>query len=105
MESKIAPRFWFFLSKDLQREKLKKEKEEKTTASGIILTSEKEKSKLAVVACIGADVKDAGYACGDKVLYKEYSGTTMQLDDEEFIVIKDEDIIAVSKQQEVMNYG
>ena len=32
-----------------------------------------------------------------KVLYKEYSGTTMQLDDEEFIVIKDEDIIAVSK--------
>ena len=29
---------------------LKKEKEEKTTASGIILTSGKEKSKLAVVA-------------------------------------------------------
>lgn len=76
---------------------LKKEKEEKTTVSGIILTSGKEKSKLAVVASIGADVKDAGYACGDKVLYKEYSGTTMQLDDEEFIVIKDEDIIAVSK--------
>ena len=70
---------------------LKKEKEEKTTASG------KEKSKLAVVASIGADVKDAGYACGDKVLYKEYSGTTMKIDDEEFIVIKDEDIIAVSK--------
>ena len=66
---------------------LKKEKEEKTTASGIILTSGKEKSKLAVVASIGADVKDVGYACGDKVLYKEYSGTTMQL----------EDIIAVSK--------
>lgn len=75
---------------------LKKEKEEKTTASGIILTSGKEKSKLAVVASIGADVKDAGYACGDKVLYKEYSGTAMKID-EEFIVIKDEDIIAVSK--------
>ena len=40
---------------------------------------------------------DVGYACGDKVLYKEYSGTTMKIDDEEFIVIKDEDIIAVSK--------
>ena len=76
---------------------LKKEKEEKTTASGIILTSGKEKSKLAVVASIGADVKDAGYTCGDKVLYKEYSGTTMKVDDEEFIVIKDADIIAVSK--------
>ncbi len=42
-------------------------------------------------------MKDDGYACGDKVLYKEYSGTTMKIDDEEFIVIKDEDIIAVSK--------
>ena len=68
-----------------------------TALFNLFLTSGKEKSKLAVVASIGADVKDAGYACGDKVLYKEYSGTTMQLDDEEFIVIKDEDIIAVSK--------
>ena len=64
----------------------------------VLLKKEKEeKTKLAVVASIGADVKDAGYACGDKVLYKEYSGTTMKIDDEEFIVIKDEDIIAVSK--------
>ena len=76
---------------------LKKEKEEKTTASGIILTSGKEKSKLAVVAAIGSEVKDSGYALNDKVLYKEYSGTTIKVEDEEYIVIKDEDIIAVSK--------
>lgn len=76
---------------------LKKEKEEKTTASGIILTSGKEKSKLAVVAAIGSGVEDAGYAINDRVLYKEYAGTSMKVDDEEFIVIKDEDIIAVSK--------
>ena len=37
------------------------------------------------------------YALNDKVLYKEYSGTTIKVDDEEYIVIKDEDIIAVSK--------
>lgn len=76
---------------------LKKEKEEKTTASGIILTSGKEKSKLACVAAIGNDVKEACYSVGDKVLYKEYAGTTMKVDDEEYIVIKDEDIIAISK--------
>lgn len=79
---------------------LKKEKEEKEnkTASGIILSStSKEKSKLAVVQSIGSEVKDAGYACGDKVLYKEYSGTNMTIEEEEYIVIKDEDIIAVSK--------
>lgn len=76
---------------------LKREKEEKTTASGIILTSGKEKSKLAVVAAIGSGVKDCEYVLNDKVLYKEYSGTTIKVDDEEYIVIKDEDIIAVSK--------
>ena len=48
---------------------LKREKEEKTTASGIILTSGKEKSKLAVVAAIGSGVKDCEYALNDKVLY------------------------------------
>ena len=76
---------------------LKKRERRKNYGKWNHLTSGKEKSKLAVVASIGADVKEAGYACGDKVLYKEYSGTTMKIDDEEFIVIKDEDIIAVSK--------
>lgn len=76
---------------------LKKEQEEKTTASGIILTSGKEKSKLAKVAAIGTGVKNHEYKIGDKVLYKEYSGTTMKVDDEEYIVIKDEDIIAVNE--------
>lgn len=76
---------------------LKKEKEEKTTASGIILTSGKEKSKLAVVVAIGSEVEKPGYKENDRVLYKEYVGTTMKVDDEEYVVIKDEDIIAVSE--------
>ena len=74
---------------------LKKEKEEKTTASGIILTSGKEKSKLAVVASIGADVKDAGYACGDKVLYKEYSTTEYKQDETKYLVASINDILAI----------
>ncbi len=76
---------------------LKKQKEEKTTASGIILTSGKEKSKFALVEAIGTGVEKAGYQVGDKVLFKEYAGTNIKVNDEEFIVIKDEDIIAVSK--------
>ncbi|WP_297237409.1 co-chaperone GroES [uncultured Faecalicoccus sp.] len=73
---------------------LEKEKVEKTTSSGIILTSGKEKSKLAVVKAIGSDVEKPEYKVGDRVLYREYAGTSMKVDDEEFIVIKDEDIIA-----------
>ncbi|MDY4277967.1 MAG: co-chaperone GroES [Faecalicoccus sp.] len=73
---------------------LEKEKVEKTTSSGIILTSDKEKSKLAVVKAIGTGVEKPEYKVGDRVLYREYAGTNMKVDDEEFIVIKDEDIIA-----------
>lgn len=76
---------------------LKKEEQEKTTASGIILTSGQEKSKLAVVEAVGTKVENAEYKEGDRVLYKEYAGTTIKVDDEEYIVIKDEDIIAVSQ--------
>lgn len=76
---------------------LKKEAEEKTTASGIILTSGQEKSKLATVQAVGNDVENAGYREGDRVLYKEYAGTTVKIEEEEYIVIKDEDIIAVSE--------
>lgn len=73
---------------------LEKEKVEKTTSSGIILTSGKEKSKLATVKAIGSGVEKPEYKVGDRVLYREYAGTNMKVDDEEFIVIKDEDIIA-----------
>lgn len=73
---------------------LEKEKVEKTTSSGIILTSGKEKSKLAVVKAIGTGVEKPEYKVGDRVLYREYAGTNMKVDDEELIVIKDEDIIA-----------
>lgn len=73
---------------------LEKEKVEKTTSSGIILTSGKEKSKLATVKAIGSGVEKPEYKVGDRVLYREYAGTNMKFDDEEFIVIKDEDIIA-----------
>ena len=76
---------------------LKKVEEEKTTASGIILSSGKEKSKLAEVIALGKDIEDAGYQASDKVLYREYAGTTIKFENEEYIVIKDEDIIAVSK--------
>ena len=69
---------------------LEKEKVEKTTSSGIILTSGKEKSKLATVKAIGSGVEKPEYKVGDR----EYAGTNMKVDDEEFIVIKDEDIIA-----------
>ena len=41
-------------------------------------------------------MKDAGYKVGDRVVYKEYSGTRIKIDEVEYIVIADEDILAVA---------
>lgn len=76
---------------------LKKEKAEKETktASGIILSeSDKNAPAYAVVTAIGPDSK-AEIKMNDKVVFKEYSGTNVTLDDEDYIIIEDEDILAV----------
>lgn len=76
---------------------LKKEIAEKETktASGIILTdNSKNKPSYATVVAIGPE-SEAEIKVDDKVVYKEYSGTDVKLDEEEFIIVEDEDILAV----------
>ena len=34
---------------------------------------------------------------GDKVIYSKYAGTEVELDDEEYIIVKQNDILAVVK--------
>ena len=74
---------------------LKKEEAAKKTASGIILTGagEKTPSNASVVA-IGPDCK-AELKEHDQVVYKEYSGTKVNVDDVTYIILKEEDILAV----------
>ncbi len=70
------------------------EAEEKTT-SGIILTgSAKEKPQYARILAVGVDEENE-LKVGDQVIYKQYSGTTVKIDGEEFIVIELEDILAI----------
>lgn len=74
---------------------LKKAEEEKKTASGIILTEiSKEQPSIATVVAIGSDSK-AEIKVEDKVVFKEYAGTTVKVDGCEYIVIEDEEILAV----------
>ena len=63
------------------------------TASGIYLPDNaKEKPVLAVVKAVGADVKHV--KVGDKIVYKEYSTTELKIDGTEYLVVKEEDILA-----------
>jgi chaperonin GroES len=73
---------------------LELEKEERTTTSGIILTSEaKEKSAIGKVKAIGPKV--TGVAIGDRVVYETYSGTKVKLNDEDLLLIKEEHVLGI----------
>lgn len=66
------------------------------TASGLILPGNAaEKPKVAKVIAVGADAKQV--KTGERILYKSYSPTEVKLDGEEFLLIKEEDILATIK--------
>ncbi|MBR3386049.1 co-chaperone GroES [Candidatus Saccharibacteria bacterium] len=70
----------------------KQEKPLEKTASGILLGEAKEKPAYAVVESVGPEVKEVKK--GDKIIYKEYSTTEVKVDDENYIILKEEDVLA-----------
>jgi chaperonin GroES len=63
------------------------------TASGLYLPDNaKEKPVVALVVAIGPDVK--GLKIGDKIVYKEYSTTELKVNDTEYLIVKEEDVLA-----------
>ncbi len=80
---------------------LPKEKD-KETKSGIILpTASLEKSQIATVVAVGeggmVDGKEVKMQVkvGDEVIYSKYSGTEFTFEEKKYIVIKQNDILAV----------
>jgi chaperonin GroES len=75
---------------------------EETTKSGLILTGNaKEKPQVAEVLAVGpggmVDGKEIVMTVkvGDKVLTSKYSGTEVKCDGEEYIIVKQSDILAI----------
>ena len=75
---------------------------EETTKSGIVLPCHnKEKPQQAEVVAVGpggvVDGKEVKMEVkvGDQVIYSKYSGTEVKLDDEEYIIVKQSDILAI----------
>ena len=75
---------------------------EETTKSGIILTgAAKEKPQIAEVIAAGpggiVDGKEVVVTVkpGDKVITSKYSGTEIKCDGEEFIIVRQNDILAI----------
>ena len=77
---------------------------EETTKSGIVLPGQsKEKPQQAEVVAVGPggviDGKEVtmSVSVGDQVIYSKYAGTEVELDKEDYIIVKPSDILAIIK--------
>ncbi len=73
------------------------EAEEKTVGGIIIPDSAKEKPLQGNVLAVGCGTKDEQMVLkvGDRVLYGKYAGTELELDGEKFLIMRQNDILAV----------
>ncbi len=78
------------------------EQEEKTKGGIIIPDTAKEKPMEGEIVAVGSGVRDEtgkiiplDVKAGDRVLFSKWSGTEINMDGEEFLVVKESDIMGV----------
>lgn len=70
-----------------------REKSATQTASGLYLPDNaKEKPVMATVVAVGPDV--ANIKLDDRIIYKEYATTELKIDAIEYLILKEEDVLA-----------
>ena len=70
-----------------------KEEPQTKTASGLYLPeAAKEKPAEAKVVAVGKDVTEV--KVGDKIIYKEYTNTTVKIGTDEYQIVSEEDVLA-----------
>jgi chaperonin GroES len=84
---------------------VKPEPEEQTTKSGIVLPdTAKERPQEGTVVAVGSGrVLDNGQKVplevkvGDKIIYSKYGGTEVKIENEEYMILSERDILAIKK--------
>lgn len=81
---------------------LKQKEAEEKTGSGILLaTQNKEKPQQAEVVAVGPGTVENGHEikmqvkAGDQVIFAKYAGTEVKFEGEEYIIVRQSDILAV----------
>jgi len=81
---------------------IKKLEAEETTKSGLLLSSgAQQKPQVAEIIAVGpGGVVDGNevkmeVTVGQKVIVRDYAGTNVKIDGEEFIVVRQDDIVAI----------
>lgn len=73
-----------------------KEQAKTKTASGILLPENaKEKPVMVEVVAVSDEVK--GIKKGDKIIYSEYRATDIKINDQDYLIVKSEDILGIVK--------
>ena len=71
--------------------------EAERTAGGIYIPeSAKEKPQKGVIEAVGSEVKEI--KVGDTILFDKYSGSKVNIDNNEYLIIKEEDILGIIQQ-------
>jgi chaperonin GroES len=84
---------------------VKPDPEEQKTRSGIVLpdTAKEKPSEGTVIAVGTGRILDNGtkvpveVKIGDKIIYSKYGGTEVKIDGEEYIILAERDILAISR--------
>lgn len=82
---------------------VKRAKEEERTTGGIILPeTAKQKQEMGEVIAVGPGAKDKdgkpieiAVKVGDKIMWDKYGGQDITIDEEEFVIVKAGDIVAI----------
>ena len=95
MAEKITPLY--------DRVLLKRVENEQTSSGGIIIPdTAQEKTQIGVIEAVGTGkvlndgtVKALQVKAGDKVLFGKYSGTEIQLGGQDFLIVKEDEILGI----------
>ena len=69
------------------------EEEERTKGGLYVPDTAKEKPQKGKVEAVGSEVKEV--KVGDSVLFDKYSGSKVKMNDQEYLIIKEEDILGI----------
>ena len=72
------------------------EEAEKTAGGIYIPESAKEKPQKGVIEAVGSEVKEI--KVGDVILFDKYSGSKINIENNEYLIIKEEDILGIIQQ-------
>jgi chaperonin GroES len=72
------------------------EQEDRTPGGLYIPDNAKKKPQIGIVEAVGSEVKWC--KVGDKVVYDKYSGSQFKMNEQEFLIIKEEDILGKIKE-------